>query len=214
MTRCQRCGSQLVGQPGELGRAGPRSRMRHVVEQRYAPDRPLQRPTRTVLLFGEQPQLRVGRRHLQPAAELLGDGQGPGVPVRGLIQPPPQISDGTELVIGAGSAGLVAEFLLDGQRLAVPVLGVIQQAPVLRDRPELVVGTGYVGELAGSLRDPAELCSPALADRTAAESLLFDAFIPAAYRDSVGRSMAQAAEKWLVFIARHLERTVGGADFA
>lgn len=40
------------------------------------------------------------------------------------------------------------------------------------------------GELAGTLRDPAELCNPALQDRMAVESLLFDAFIPAAYRPS------------------------------
>lgn len=36
------------------------------------------------------------------------------------------------------------------------------------------------GDKTGTLRDPVELCSPALADRTAVESLLFDAFIPAA----------------------------------
>jgi hypothetical protein len=69
------------------------------------------------------------------------------------------------------------------------------------------------GELAGTLRDPAELCSPALADRTAVESLLFDAFIPAAYRnDPPGRWKAQDAERWLVFLACHLERTIGSAD--
>ena len=71
------------------------------------------------------------------------------------------------------------------------------------------------GELAGTLRDPAELCSPALADRTAVESLLFDAFIPAAYRhDPAGRWKAQDAERWLVFLARHLECTIGDPDLA
>ena len=71
------------------------------------------------------------------------------------------------------------------------------------------------GELAGTLRDPAELCSPALADRTAVESLLFDAFIPAAYRhDPAGRWKAQDAERWLVFLARHLEHTIGSPDLA
>jgi NACHT domain len=71
------------------------------------------------------------------------------------------------------------------------------------------------GELAGALRDPAELCNPALADRTAVESLLFDAFIPAAYRDNItGRCKAQDHEKWLVFLARHLERTIVGPDLA
>jgi hypothetical protein len=47
------------------------------------------------------------------------------------------------------------------------------------------------------------------------ESLLFDAFIPAAYRpDPASRWKAQDAEKWLVFLARHLERTVGRPDLA
>jgi hypothetical protein len=71
------------------------------------------------------------------------------------------------------------------------------------------------GEPDGSLRDPAELCNPDLDDRTAVESLLFDAFIPAAYRDdAASRWKAQDAEKWLVFLARHLEHTIGATDFA
>ena len=71
------------------------------------------------------------------------------------------------------------------------------------------------GELAGTLRDPAELCNPALTDRTAVESLLFDAFIPAAYRDDpAGRWKAQDAEKWLAFLARHLERRIVSPDLA
>ena len=71
------------------------------------------------------------------------------------------------------------------------------------------------GELAGTLRDPAELCRPALADRTAVESLLFDAFIRAAYRDDPeGRWKAQDAKRWLVFLARHLEFTIGSPNLA
>jgi hypothetical protein len=71
------------------------------------------------------------------------------------------------------------------------------------------------GELTEGLCDPAELCSPDLTDRAAAESLLFDAFIPAAYRHNLaGRWKAQDAERWLVFLARHLERTIGGSDLA
>jgi hypothetical protein len=59
------------------------------------------------------------------------------------------------------------------------------------------------------------LCSPAPADRSAVESLLFDAFIPAAYRnDPAGRWKAQDAERWLVFLARHLERTIASPDLA
>ena len=54
------------------------------------------------------------------------------------------------------------------------------------------------GERAGALRDPAELCNSALQDRMAVESLLFDAFISAAYRPpTAGRWTAQQAEPWL-----------------
>jgi len=77
-----------------------------------------------------------------------------------------------------------------------------------------VVYNPRAGELAGALRDPAELCSPALADRTAVESLLFDAFIPAAYRHDTDRRSKAQAEVWLVFLARHLEYAVGGPDLA
>jgi hypothetical protein len=80
------------------------------------------------------------------------------------------------------------------------------------------------GEKVGELPDPAELCDSGLADRTAVESLLFDAFIPAAYRqrpagrsdtqDAENRWKTQDAEKWLVFLARYLERTIRGPDLA
>ena len=69
------------------------------------------------------------------------------------------------------------------------------------------------GELAGTLPDPADLCKPDLADRTAVESQLFDAFIPAAYRpDPDSRWKAQDAQWWLAFLARHLEYTIGKPD--
>jgi hypothetical protein len=69
------------------------------------------------------------------------------------------------------------------------------------------------GELVGALDDPAELCD--LADRDAVESLLFEAFIPAAYRpDTAGRWGAQDAPRWLTFLAGHLERTIVGPDLA
>ena len=60
-----------------------------------------------------------------------------------------------------------------GQALSTPLMVGLARA-IYNPRP---------GELAGALRDPAELCNPSLADRAAVESLLFDAFIPAAYRD-------------------------------
>jgi NACHT domain len=63
--------------------------------------------------------------------------------------------------------------------------------------------------------DPFELRNPALTGRKAVESRLFDALIPAAYQhDPGGRWKAQDAEKWLVFLARHLECKVAGPDLA
>jgi hypothetical protein len=78
------------------------------------------------------------------------------------------------------------------------------------------------GELAGTQPDPADLCDTcALPDRAAVEQHLFDAFIPAAYRGSViwpdrrRRSRtAQQAERWLVFIAGHLENVVSSPGLA
>ena len=72
------------------------------------------------------------------------------------------------------------------------------------------------GEQVGKLRDPAELRSPALVDRLAVERLLLDGFIPAAYRQHgpVGRWTTSRAESWLVFLACHLQDTIGGPDLA
>ena len=92
-----------------------------------------------------------------------------------------------------------------GQALRTPLMVGLARA-IYNPRP---------GGLAGTLRDQAELCSPALADRAAVESLLFDAFIPAAYgQDPASRWKAQDAERWLVLLARHLERTMGSSDLA
>jgi NACHT domain len=65
------------------------------------------------------------------------------------------------------------------------------------------------GELAGTLPDPVELCHQT--DKEAVESLLFDAYIPAAYRHD---PKIQEAEKWLVFLADYLEWTVFSPDLA
>jgi NACHT domain len=76
------------------------------------------------------------------------------------------------------------------------------------------------GENAGSLRDPAELCDTALIDRHAVESLLFDAYIPAAYRSHPSRHRSPPAKnlsqasRWLAFLARHLEYDVKTPDLA
>jgi hypothetical protein len=92
-----------------------------------------------------------------------------------------------------------------GQALSTPLMVGLARA-IYNSRP---------GELARTLRDPAELCSPALADRAAVESLLFDAFIPAAYRRvSSDRWKAHDAERWLVFLARHLDHRIGSTDLA
>jgi NACHT domain len=92
-----------------------------------------------------------------------------------------------------------------GQALRTPLMVGLARA-IYNPRP---------GELTEILRDPAELCNPTLADRSAVESVLFDAFIPAAYRqDPAGRWKKDDAEKWLVFLARHLEYTIRRPDLA
>ena len=92
-----------------------------------------------------------------------------------------------------------------GQALRTPLMASLARA-VYNRRP---------GEPPGSVRDPQELCAQALTDRTKVESRLFDAFIPAAYRDdSANGWKAQGAEKSFEFLARHLERTVGRPDLA
>jgi hypothetical protein len=92
-----------------------------------------------------------------------------------------------------------------GQALETPLMVGLARA-IYSPRP---------GELVGQLRNPAELCDPGLTDRAAVEALLFDAFIPAAYRhDPADPWKAQDAEKWLVFLARHLEYEIFGPDLA
>jgi NACHT domain len=92
-----------------------------------------------------------------------------------------------------------------GQALSTPLMVGLARA-IYNPRP---------GELAGTLPNPADLCKPGLADREAVESLLFDAFIPAAYRHhTAGRWKAQDVKRWLVFLARHLERTIGSPNLA
>jgi hypothetical protein len=66
-------------------------------------------------------------------------------------------------------------------------------------------------------RDPAELCDPAFSDRQTVELHLFDAFVAAQYRSDArprDRRKAAKAEKWLTFLACHLEVTIEGTDFA
>jgi hypothetical protein len=76
------------------------------------------------------------------------------------------------------------------------------------------------GEPVGLLPDPAELCdSPRFPTREAVELHLFDGFLPAAYRrhPDPGRRCPwapEAAQRWLVFLARHLEHTMRSTDLA
>jgi NACHT domain len=131
--------------------------------------------------------------------------------------------------VGALDAGAVREYLSDdaagpaARARWEPVLAVLgTEAPAAQAlSTPLMVGLARAiynprpGELAGNLRDPAELCKPVLPDRRAVESLLFDAFIPAVYQhDPGGRWKAPDAEKWLVFLARHLERKIASPDLA
>ena len=73
-------------------------------------------------------------------------------------------------------------------------------------------------ESGGSAPDPSELCS--LPDRAAIEDRLLSAFVTAAYRstDTGSRSRrpwrASRAERWLGFLADHLESDIGKPDFA
>lgn len=129
------------------------------------------------------------------------------------------------------SADTVRDYLCDdaGGPIAkarwAPVLSLLgSEAPVAQAlTTPLMVGLARTiynprpGELTGELRNPDELCDPALADRAAVESMLFDAFIPAAYRQrprSGGRRLwsGQQAEPWLIFLARFLERTIDFPD--
>ena len=72
-----------------------------------------------------------------------------------------------------------------------------------------------------ALREPVELCSPAITSRELVEQHLLDAFVPTAYRRPSARPgrqrhswTATQAERWLVFLAYHLEHTVASPSFA
>ena len=92
-----------------------------------------------------------------------------------------------------------------GQALSTPLMVGLARS-IYNPRP---------GELAGILPDPKELCSPALSDCSAVEALLFNAFVPAAYRHSpVNRWNTQSVQKWLTFLALHLERRITSPDLA
>jgi hypothetical protein len=73
------------------------------------------------------------------------------------------------------------------------------------------------GEYLGDLPDPADLF--AFRDRAAIESHLLDGFVPASYRtywradNKRGHWRSKPVERWLRFLAFHLDRSVGSTDF-
>jgi hypothetical protein len=90
-----------------------------------------------------------------------------------------------------------------GQVLTTPLMASLART-IYNSRP---------GERAAQLRDPAELCR--FDDLAAVEAHLIDAFIPAAYRPGLtSRRKTQQAQKWLIFLAGHLETTIGSPDLA
>src|SRR6185437_11522663 len=90
-----------------------------------------------------------------------------------------------------------------GQALSTPLMVALART-IYNPRP---------GEATSAVPDPAELCG--FTSRAAVEALLFDAFVPAAYRPSTSdRWTAGQAERWLAFLARHLEHTIGTPDLA
>jgi NACHT domain len=92
-----------------------------------------------------------------------------------------------------------------GQALSTPLMISLARA-TYNPRP---------GEPLTTSRDPAELRAPAVPNRQAVESLLFDAFIPSAYRPgTAGRRTAMQAEMWLAFLARHLEQSIESPNLA
>jgi NACHT domain len=156
---------------------------------------------------------------------------------RDLIKPPD--APGAALRAAAAvqlcqlDASSVSRYLRDDARGPIaaarwnPVLAALgTQAPVGRALVSpLMVSLARIiynprpGENVEALPDPAELCNPALIDQAAVQSRLLDAFVPAAYRSHPNhvrscRWTAQRAERWLVFLARHLEQTLNSPDLA
>jgi hypothetical protein len=130
------------------------------------------------------------------------------------IQLRPLDADDVRAYLSDAAAGLAARIRWD------PVFAILgTDAPAAQAlRTPLMVGLARTiynpgpGEPAGELRDPAELCS--LPNREMVESLLFGAFIPAAYRsDPAGRWQVQKASRWLTFLACRQE-IMGTFDIA
>jgi NACHT domain len=130
----------------------------------------------------------------------------------------PLDADATRSYLSDDAAGPIARARWDP---VLAVLGTGSPAALALGTP-LMVGLARdiynprPGERAEKLREPAELCAPALSNQAAVETLLLDAFIPAAYRGGrAHRRKAQNAEKWLTFLAhnaRNYESMFRGPD--
>lgn len=77
------------------------------------------------------------------------------------------------------------------------------------------------GHAGSKPRDPIELFDDIMTDRSAVAQHLLDAFIPAAYRvvndrppSRIRSWTAAKAERWLIYLAHHIENTMRGSDFA
>jgi hypothetical protein len=133
-------------------------------------------------------------------------------------------TDGTSILLGTAaiemqplSADVIAAYLSDDgadPRWQRVIDALAQPTPVARVlRSPLYAGLaqdiyGAVADGHGAVRpDPGELCE--LGDEVAIEHRLMNAFMASAYRGwnaSRGREYAAKAERWLVFIARYLQR--------
>jgi len=91
-----------------------------------------------------------------------------------------------------------------GQALTTPLMIALART-IFNPRP---------GEDEAEANDPGHLCDPRLADRPAVESYLFDGFITATYRGQSGRWTMQQIERWLAFLARHLEYKIKKPNYA
>jgi hypothetical protein len=98
-----------------------------------------------------------------------------------------------------------------GRALTTPLMVTLARA-IYSPRP---------GDQPGTTRDPSELCDETMPDVFTVAQYLLDAFIPAVYRQLGDwherrrvRWPSPKAERWLTFLARHIERTNSGDDFA
>lgn len=125
---------------------------------------------------------------------------------------------------------MVSRYLLDdaGGRDAAarwaPVLATLgSDEPVAQVlRTPLMVGLARTiynprpGELIGDLPEPIELCGASMTDSKSVERHLFDAFVPAAFREPGPDRhwTADRVEAWLAFIAVRLESDAASPDLA